>query len=54
MKIIHTSDIQRWLAESGELSEMSRSIGLKRPDADYLEQELGVPYHLRHLGAALE
>lgn len=49
MKIIQTSDIQRWFSGSCELSEMSRSIGTKRPDPHYLEMELGVPFHLRHL-----
>ncbi|MCA9177732.1 MAG: hypothetical protein KDB14_24870 [Planctomycetales bacterium] len=49
MKFIQTDDIQRWFTEAGELSELSRSIGMKQPDPRYLEQQLGVPLHLRHL-----
>ncbi len=47
MKILSTDDVRQWYAQAGELSEITRSIGYKRPDSEYLELQLGVPFHLR-------
>ncbi len=47
MKIIKSSDVRNWMGgPDSPLSEYTHSIGKKRPDIDYVESELGVPYHL--------
>lgn len=49
MHVVDREDVQRWLAEPGALSEAASGIGVSRPDVSFLEQELGLPYHLATL-----
>ena len=47
MKTLHNEDIRSWYASEGKLAELSRTIGQRHPDGNYLENQLGVPFHLR-------
>lgn len=47
MKVVQTEDVRAWLLASGNLGEMCRSIGQKRPADEYLERAFGLPLHLR-------
>ena len=49
MKIVQSDDVRQWLGDSISLDQLTRSIGAKQIDAEYLEQQLGVPTHLRYL-----
>lgn len=47
MKIVRTDDVRGWLERAAHLGQMTRSIGQRRPDDEYLERALGLPLHLR-------
>jgi DNA ligase-1 len=49
MHFVDRTDIQQWIAEPGALGEAARGIGTTRPEGSFLEQELGLPYHLATL-----
>lgn len=44
---VETDDVRGWLLHTGDVREVSRSIGAKRADDRYVSDELGVPPHLR-------
>ncbi|MCA9672892.1 MAG: hypothetical protein KC503_45185 [Myxococcales bacterium] len=47
INFVETADVRRWLRDSGKLRDYTRRIGQSRLDGNYLEQELGLPLHLR-------
>lgn len=47
VKIVQTDDVRSWLLRSGNLGELTGSIGQKRPADEYLDRAFGLPYHLR-------
>jgi DNA ligase-1 len=53
IKIVHVDDVRQWWAQSGSLSERTRSIGAKHMDAEYMESVFGMPLHLRFAIARL-
>jgi DNA ligase-1 len=40
-------DVRAWLAHAADLGELTRSIGQKRFEDEFLERALGMPLHLR-------
>lgn len=53
MRLIQSDDIRQWVGQSSDLGEYVRSIGEKQADAEYVHQELGVPFHLQFTIAKL-
>ena len=47
MHFVETEDVRKWYASTDNLAEFSRTIGSKRPDPEYLETMLRMPYHLQ-------
>ncbi|APR81194.1 ATP-dependent DNA ligase [Minicystis rosea] len=47
MRIIQTDDVRAWLSKAKDLGEMTRSIGPKRFEDEYLSRAIGLPLHLR-------
>ena len=47
MRFIKSDDIRQWVAGSTDLAQYVHSIGEKQADAEYVNQELGVPFHLQ-------
>lgn len=47
MKFVESQDIRRWVREAGSLEPATRSFGRKPIQAEYLENELGLPLHLQ-------
>ncbi|MGE0431282.1 MAG: hypothetical protein AB7S36_03395, partial [Planctomycetota bacterium] len=46
---VENAQIRRWLHDQPTLSAYLHSIGSKRPDPHYVEDALGLPFHLRFL-----
>jgi hypothetical protein len=44
---VETPDVRAWLREAPTMSEYLHTIGSRRPDPHYLEDNLGLPFHLR-------
>jgi DNA ligase-1 len=44
--VVDATDLQAWLREQGRLSDLVRPIGRDPISADYLEDTLGLPFHL--------
>jgi len=53
VRLIKSDDIRNWVGESPDLAQYVHSIGEKQADAEYVNQELGVPYHLQFTIAKL-
>jgi DNA ligase-1 len=47
VKIVQTEDVRAFLLSTGDLGELTRSIGQRRPSDEYLERAFGLPLHLR-------
>jgi DNA ligase 1 len=47
LRHITTEDVRAWYAESAPLSQVARSIGQRWADPDFLENKIGLPFHLR-------
>ena len=47
MHFVDNDQVRQWYATSNNLAEFSRSIGHKRPDSEYFETMLRLPYHLQ-------
>ena len=44
---VDTGHVRRWMREQPTMSAYLHTIGAKRPDPHYVEEALGLPYHLR-------
>lgn len=53
LKIVRPADVRRWLADGGLAPDRLASIGRKRLSSAFLEDELGVPPHLRFVSEQL-
>lgn len=49
MKVIQVDDVVAWYQQNRPLAQVTRSIGSKQVDPEFLETEIGVPVHLRVL-----
>lgn len=47
MKIVRSNDVQNWLLQAKSLSEFTQSIGYRRLDSEFIEQNLHLPAHLQ-------
>lgn len=47
MKYIQTNDVRAWYQQAQSLTEVTRSIGRRRLDAEYIDAELHMPLHLQ-------
>src|SRR5579859_3341188 len=47
LHLIGSDDVRSWMGESSTLSGFVRSIGQKQPANEYVENVLGVPFHLQ-------
>jgi len=56
LRRVTTADVRAWYAESAPLSQVARSIGQRWADPEFLENRIGLPFHLRFViqGLALK
>ena len=47
MKIVQADDVRAWLGRAADLGELTRSIGQRHMDDEYVERTLGLPLHVR-------
>lgn len=46
MHVVGRDELRAWLTESGEMEHYTRGIGRHELDEDWLEDEIGLPFHL--------
>lgn len=47
MRIVQTDDVRAWLGRAAHLGDLTRSIGQRHMEDEYVERALGLPLHLR-------
>lgn len=47
MRLIRSDDIRQWVSGSSDLAQYVQTIGERQADSEYVNQELGLPFHLQ-------